>query len=54
MQVLLVTGGNRLDSTEILEDIAGNWRVLATAQLPSDNALLRAASLDNNIFLFGE
>ena len=56
-QVLLVTGGygaSRLDSTEILEgvDNARTWRL--TAPLPSGRSSLRAAVLDNNIFVFGE
>ena len=58
MQVLLVTGGynhnlndGNLD-TEVLEDMAGTWRL--TAPLPSARAGLRAAVLDNNIFVFGE
>ena len=57
MQVLLVTGGYQysgewiyLDSTEVLKDIA--WRM--TAPLPSARAGLRAASVENNILLFGE
>ena len=63
MQVLLVTGGVKyqrvqahvdyLDSTEVLEDMAGTWR-LFTASLPSARGGLRAASLENNIFVFGE
>ena len=59
MQVLLVTGGLQysggyiyLDSTEVLEDMAGTWRL--TAPLPSARSDLRAAVLDNNIFVFGE
>ena len=63
MQVLLVTGGTKysggiggqyisLDSTEVLEDMAGTWRL--TAPLPSARYGLRAASVQNNIFLFGE
>ena len=60
MQVLLVTGGGNsndgrlvgLDSTEVLEDMAGNWRL--TAPLPSARTGLRAASVDNNIFVFGQ
>ena len=60
MQVLLVTGGLQysgrggyisLDSTEVLEDMAGTWRL--TAPLPSAR-VLRAASVENNIFVFGE
>jgi len=56
--VLLVTGGlhrqgdwTNLDSTEILEDMAGTWRL--TSQLPSARGGLRAASVENNIFVFG-
>ena len=57
LQVLLVTGGGRysvgqvyLDSTEVLE--AGTWRI--TGPLPSARAGLRAVSVDNRIFIFGE
>ena len=58
MQVLLVTGGRQgtrdssipLDSTEILE--TNTWRI--SAPLPSARNGLRAASLGNTIFLFGE
>ena len=58
MQVLLVTGGQQwsgnssipLDSTEILE--TNTWRI--SAPLPSARYGLRAASLGNTIFLFGE
>ena len=63
MQVLLVTGGWKysgnlqrrdiyMDSTEVLEDMAGTWRL--TAPLPSARWGLRAASLENTIFVFGE
>ena len=62
MQVLLVTGGisldstevleDTLDSTEVLEDKAGTWRF--TSPLPSARGGLRAASVENNIFVFGE
>ena len=60
MQVLLVTGGHQyysrtfiyLDSTEVLEDMAGTWRL--TAPLPSARYGLRAASVENYIFVFGE
>ena len=58
--MLLVTGGTKhggsggsshLYSTEILEDTAGTWRI--TGPLPSVRSGLRAASVENNIFLFG-
>ena len=57
MEVLLVTGGynnidDNLGSTEVLEDMAGTWRL--TAPLPSARFGLRAASVENNIFVFGE
>ena len=64
MQVLLVTGGQQwsggfwggaaiyLDSTEVLEDMAGTWRL--TDPLPFGREGLRAASVENNIFVFGE
>ena len=59
MQVLLVTGGTQysgryisLDSTEVLEDMAGTWRL--TAPLPSARSGLSAASVENYIFVFGE
>ena len=60
MQVLLVAGGAEylsgyisLDSTELLEDMmAGTWRL--TAPLPTARYGLRAVSVENNIFLFGE
>ena len=59
MQVLLVTGGQQysggrwiyLDSTEVLESMAGIWRL--TAHLPSVRNRLKAASVDNDIFIFG-
>ena len=58
MQMLLVTGGRQilnnsripLDSTEILE--TNTWRI--SAPLPSARYGLKAASLGNTIFLFGE
>ena len=54
MKVLLVTGGLQssgfLDSTEILE--TNTWRI--SAPLPSARIGLKAASLGNTIFLFGE
>ena len=52
MQVLIVTGGVNLDSTEVLEEMAGTWRL--TTPLPSAREGLRAASVENNIFVFGE
>ena len=56
MQVLLVTGGENdndgsLETTEVLE-AGGAWR--QTGSLPSARFGLRAAVLDNNIFVFGE
>ena len=56
MQVLLVTGGynsndGRLDSTEVMKT-GGTWRL--TAPLPSARYRLRAAVVNNNIFVFGE
>ena len=56
MQVLLVTGGyngndEKLDSTEVME-AGGTWRL--TAPLPSARYGLRAAVVNNNIFVFGE
>ena len=59
IKVLLVTGGEQysggriyLDSTEVLSDLAGTWRL--TGSLPSARVGLRAASVQNNIFVFGE
>ena len=56
MQVLLVTGGRNtnngyLASTEVME-AGGTWRL--TASLPSARRGLRAAVVNNNIFVFGE
>ena len=56
MQVLLVTGGQKqrygaLKSTEVLE-AGGGWR--QTDPLPFARYGLKAAVLDNNIFVFGE
>ena len=56
MQVLLVTGGYNnndgyLASTEVME-AGGTWRL--TASLPSARHGLRAAVVNNNIFVFGE
>ena len=53
-QVFLVTGGHQypgthLDSTEILED----QTVRDRAPLPSGRYGLRAATVDNTIFIFG-
>ena len=55
MQVLLVTGGENdndgsLKSTEVLE-AGGSWR--QTGSLPSARFGLRAAVLDNKIFVLG-
>ena len=41
-----------LDSTEILENLAATWRF--TSPLPSARYGLRAASVGNNILVFGE
>ena len=62
MQVLLVTGGQKqrdgslnfnlaLKSTEVLE-AGGGWR--QTDPLPFARYGLKAAVLDNNIFVFGD
>ena len=56
MQVLLVTGGintndGYLASTEVMKT-GGTWRL--TAPLPSARNELRAAVVNNNIFVFGE
>ena len=60
MKVLLVTGGVHwsggtgvsLASTEVLEDMAGTWRL--TTPLPSARGGPRAVSVKNEILLFGE
>ena len=62
IKVLLVTGGLQysddeddwisLDSTETLSDLAGTWRL--TGPMPSARYRLSAASVQNNIFVFGE
>ena len=56
MQVLLVTGGQKqrygaLKSTEVLE-AGGSWKL--TSPLPSARYGLKAAVLENKIFVFGE
>ena len=56
MQVLLVTGGwnvndGTLKSTEVLE-AGGSWKL--TSPLPSARYGLKAAVLENKIFVFGE
>ena len=56
MQVLLVTGGHNnndgtLATTEVMKT-GGTWRL--TAPLPSARYGLRAAVVNNNIFVFGE
>ena len=58
-KVVLVMGGTisfiskagELDSTELMVDFKP-WR--PAANLPSPNYGLRAASLDNKVFLFGQ
>ena len=63
IQVLLVTGGTykqgkpSLDSTEISPPVGtqgGSWKTLTTAKLPSPRAGLRAATINNTVFIFGE
>ena len=56
MQVLLVTGGyntndGRLASTEVMKT-GGTWR--RAASLPSARSSLRAAVVNNNIYVFGD
>ena len=56
LEVVLVTGGGNegaryLDSSEIMVDFKA-WR--PAANLPSARDGLRAASLDNKVFLFGQ
>ena len=55
MQVLLVTGGinsnGYLASTEVMKT-GGTWRL--TAPLPSARRGLRAAVVNNNIYVFGD
>ena len=61
LQVLLVTGGAirprgrdiRIDSTEMLVLGDTDWRTLTTARLPSPRYGLVAATLDNQVFIFG-
>ena len=62
IQVLLVTGGKftrggshtRLDSTEILKIPSESWKTLTTARLPSPRSALRAGTVNNIVFIFGE
>ena len=62
IQVLLVTGGKHypggtrtmLDSTEIMKTGGGSWRTLTTARLPSPREGLRAATVNNVVYIFGE
>ena len=55
-QVLLVTGGyyndDRLDSTELLVPGSGSWR-LATGLLPRPIAYMKAATVDNTLYITG-
>ena len=57
-QVLLVTGGKaqqaELDSTETMVYPGGSWTTLTTATLPSPRSSLRAATLNNVVFIFGK
>ena len=57
LEVVLVTGGGwnngagTLDSTEMMVDFT-SWTVAANLPFARDG--LRAASLDNKVFLFGQ
>ena len=42
-----------LDSTEILENPGVSWRTLYTARLPSRRNELRAGTVNNVLFIFG-
>ena len=54
--MLLVTGGyyndDRLDSTELLVPGSGSWR-LATGLLPRPIAYMKAATVDNTLYITG-
>ena len=54
--MLLVSGGidsdgSELDSSEIFDPSLGSWR--AGAVLPSPRDSLKAATLDNRVYIFG-
>ena len=52
----MVTGGyyndDRLDSTELLVPGSGSWR-LATGLLPRPIAYMKAATVDNTLYITG-
>ena len=53
--MLLVTGGynnDDLDSTELLVPGSGSWR-LATGLLPLPIAYMKAATVDNTLYITG-
>ena len=62
LQVLLVTGGEiqpkgrtiLIDSTEMLVLEDTEWRTLSTARLPSPRYRIGAATIDNQVFIFGK
>ena len=54
LKILLVSGGydgSSLDSTELFDTNLGGW--ITGAALPNPNDGLRAATIDNRVFLFG-
>ena len=65
VQVMLVTGGwdivdmkthktKRFDSTELLAPGARSWRVVGALPMPMSGMHHSLATLDNQVFLFGE
>ena len=55
LKILLVSGGNEggsyLDSTEIFDTNLGGW--ITGAVLPNPMDRLRAATIDNRVYIFG-
>lgn len=52
-QNLLVTGGKETASTEISLDLGSTWSIVPSAALPFRAWGLRAISVDNRVFVFG-
>ena len=56
MQILLVIGGRTgsdyLDSAELFDANIGSWSIIGAA-LPNAMSYLRAATVDNRVFIFG-